>query len=149
MVKCKLRSNWVGASLYIRVKDNPKHNKCARCSRLELLSLGYVWWLEMDPDIYCQQLLVYALTCSSVVVHSIHCDAVHFHWDVFSICSLHSPLCMCVCALVLLITKSGIIMQCKADLACGFSLRKVITFFMLSISMKVIVGVKHSLLTWN
>lgn len=55
-------------------------------------------------------------------------------------CALHYG---CVFVFVLLITKSSIIMQCKADLACGFSLRKVITFFMQSISMKVILGVKH------
>lgn len=84
-----------------------------------------------------------------MVVHSIRRDVVGFHGDIFSMCRLSTPLCMCVCASVLLITESGIIMQCKADLACGFSLRKVITFFMQSISMKVIVGVKHSLRTWN
>lgn len=78
------------------------------------------------------------------MVCSIHCNVVAFYRDIFSMCRLYTPLWMCVCVFVLLIAKAGIIMQYKVDLAGSFSLRKVITFFMRSISMKVLLGVKHS-----
>lgn len=65
-----------------------------------------------------------------------HCTALHpwfapsiVMWsasaETFSPCAApRTPLWMCVCVFALLISRSGIIMQCKADLACGFSRRK-------------------------
>lgn len=55
-LKCKMRSNKAGASLYIRVKD--KLDICACCSRLKPLAFGSVCWLQMNPDNYHQQLLI-------------------------------------------------------------------------------------------